>query len=87
MAETCFRVGDWVQVGTSTILPVGRIGKIVRSFVGEDDLYDVQFDDGGAPQLTLSCELEPIDRVDEVVPMLGVKAKRLGRPRARRTRV
>jgi hypothetical protein len=65
MAEKCFRVGDWVQVGTSTILPVGRIGKIVRSFVGEDDLYDVQFDDDGAPRLTLSCELEPIDRPTE----------------------
>jgi hypothetical protein len=58
MAE--FRVGDRVQVRASTVFTVGRIGIIVRSFAGEDDLYDVQFYGDRAPHLTLKSELELI---------------------------
>jgi hypothetical protein len=62
MAENYFRVGDRVQVGASTVFTVGRTGGIVRSFVGEDDLYDVQFDGDRAPHLMLISELELLPR-------------------------
>jgi hypothetical protein len=62
MAEEYLRVGDRVRVRASTVLTVGRIGIIVRSFAGEDDLYDVQFDGDRAPYLTLRSELEPLSR-------------------------
>jgi hypothetical protein len=58
MARICFQVGDRVRVRGSTFLRVGMPGTIVRSFVGEDDLYDVQFDDAVRPYLMLARELE-----------------------------
>jgi hypothetical protein len=65
MAEEYFRVGDRVQVRASTVFTVGRIGIIVRSFAGEDDLYDVQFDGDRIPHLTLRSELELLPRASK----------------------
>jgi hypothetical protein len=58
MSRICFQVGDRVRVRASTFLRVGMPGTIVRSFVGEDDLYDVQLDDALRPYLMLARELE-----------------------------
>ena len=61
MANRHFHVGDRVRVVTSTFLPLGTTGTIVQTFIGEDDLYDVQFDTAVRPYLMLVGELERSD--------------------------
>jgi hypothetical protein len=58
MVDSCFQVGDRVRVRASTFLQVGRRGTIVQAFIGEDSLYDVQFDDAARPYLLLGDQLE-----------------------------
>jgi hypothetical protein len=65
MEGHCFQVGDRVRVRASTVLRVGKFGTIVRSFLGADDLSDVQFDGDRAPYLTLSYELERVRSAEQ----------------------
>lgn len=58
MPDRCFRAGDRVRVGASTFFRAGRLGTVIQSFSGEDDLLDVQFDDAADPCLMLVSELE-----------------------------
>jgi hypothetical protein len=74
MSGIYFQVGDRVRVRASTFLRVGMRGTIVRSFSGEDDLYDVQVDDAVRPYLMLASELE---RSNDTVPS-GLRMRRVG---------
>ena len=74
MSSICFQVGDRVRVRASTFLRVGMRGTIVRSFIGEDDLYDVQFDHAVRPYLMLARELE---YSNSTIPA-GLRTRRVG---------
>jgi hypothetical protein len=74
MSGNRFKVGDRVRVRASTFLRVGVRGTIVRSFSGEDDLYDVQLDDAVRPYLMLASELE---RSNDTMPA-GLRPRRGG---------
>jgi hypothetical protein len=73
-----FQVGDRVRVRASSFLRVGMRGTIMHSFIGEDDLYDVQFDDAVRPYLMLARDLE---RSNDTVPA-GLRTRRAGVVRA-----
>ena len=73
MSGIRFQVGDRVRVRASSFLRVGMRGTIMRSFIGEDDLYDVQLDGAVRPYLMLASELE---RSNDTVPS-GLRMQRV----------
>jgi hypothetical protein len=63
MTGTSFQVGDRIKVRASNTAQTDRIGTIVQVYLPEEDIYDVELDVDGFPQLMLGRELELLSRV------------------------
>jgi hypothetical protein len=67
MYGSCFQVGDRVRVRADiNFMRVAMLGTIVQILLPEDDIYDVEFEDG-YPRLMLGRELERFDDVGEAL--------------------
>ena len=66
MSVTTFQVGDRVRVRASSALAqTNKLGTIVQLYFPEEDIYDVELDDDGFPQLMLGRELERLAEAPE----------------------
>jgi hypothetical protein len=68
MPVTSFQVGDRDRVrGSSATAQTAKIGTVVKLYLPEADIYDVELDDDGFPRLMLGRELERLDTSDPAI--------------------
>ncbi len=59
MTRTAFQVGDRIKVrASSNATQRDRVGTIVQIYLPEEDIYDVELDADGFPQLMRGRDLE-----------------------------
>ena len=62
MIKAAFQVGDRIRVRASrSATHTAMVGTIVRLYLPEEDIYDVELDADGFPQLMLGRELEHLE--------------------------
>jgi hypothetical protein len=63
MTRTSFEVGDRIKVrASSNTTQIAKTGTIVQVYLAEEDIYDVELDADGFPQLMVGRDLELLSR-------------------------